>query len=127
MARQSDRRQGAIARVVAVHELELKPDADRAGFERVVRREIADLGRHMPGLVERRFLIGYKAERKGEYAMLWVFESAAALEALFGTEADPRQGPKAFVRYEAAIGPYLAAPRPDLIRYTDYLEIDGYP
>jgi hypothetical protein len=116
-----------MARIVALHELELKPEADRAGFERVVRREIVDLGQHMPGLVERRFLIGYKAAREGEYAMLWVFESAAALEALFGTAADPRPGPEAFVRYEAAIGPYLAAPRPDLIRYTDYLEIDGYP
>ena len=116
-----------MPRVVAVHELELRRDADRAEFERVVRREIAGLGRHMPGLVERRFLIGYKAARKGEYAMLWVFETADALEALFGTESDPRPGPEAFRRYEAAIGPYLAAPRPDLIRYTDYLEIDGYP
>jgi hypothetical protein len=116
-----------MPRVVAVHELDLKPGADRAAFESVVRREIVDLGQRMPGLVERRFLIGYRAARKGAYAMLWVFESRAALEALFGTEADPRPGPDAFVRYEAAIAPYLAAPRPDLIRYTDYLEIDGYP
>jgi hypothetical protein len=113
-----------MPRIVAVHELDLKPGADRAAFERVVRRETADLARHMPGLVERRFLIGLKAARKGEYAMLWVFESQAALEALFGTESDPRSGPDAFVRYEAAIGPYLAAARPDLIRFTDYLEID---
>ena len=116
-----------MPRVVAVHELDLKPGVDRTEFERVVRREVADLGRHMPGLVERRFLVGYRAARKGEFAMLWVFESPAALEALFGTETDPRPGPDAFVRYEAAIGPYLAAPRPDLIRYTDYLELDGPP
>ena len=116
-----------MPRIVAVHELDLKPGVDRAEFERIVRREVTDLGRHMPGLVERRFLVGYRAARKGEFAMLWVFESPAALEALFGTETDPRPGPDAFVRYEAAIGPYLAAHRPDLIRYTDYLEIDGRP
>lgn len=110
-------------RIVAVHELDLKPGVDRAAFERVVRREVADLPAAMPGLLERIFLIGYKAARRGEYAMLWVFESRAVLERLFGTEADPRPGPPEFVRYEAAIGPYLAAPRPDLIRYTDYEEI----
>jgi hypothetical protein len=116
-----------MPRVVALHELDLKPGVDRKAFEAVVRREIADLGQHMPGLVERRFLIGCRAARKGEYAMLWVFESLEALEGLFGSEAEPRPGPDAFVRYEAAIGPFLAAPRPDLIRYTDYLEIDGRP
>ena len=47
-----------MPRVVAVHELDLKPGVDRAEFERVVRRDTADLARHMPGLVERRFLIG---------------------------------------------------------------------
>jgi hypothetical protein len=95
--------------IVAVHELDLKPGVDRAEFERVVGRETADLARQVPGLVERRFLLGIKAARKGEYAMLWVFESQAALEALFGTESHPRAGPDAFVRYEAASGRYLAA------------------
>ena len=112
-----------MARIVAVHELDLKPGVDHAEFERVVREATAGLERAMPGLHQRLFLLGYKAARKGEYAMLWVFESRAALEAMFGTEHDPKPGPEAFVRYEAAIGPYLAAPRPDLIRFTDYEEI----
>jgi hypothetical protein len=116
-----------VARIVAVHELELKAGVDRARFERVVRRRIAGLGLQMPGLVERRFLKGYKGARAGEYAMLWVFESRAALEAMFGPPERPERGPEAFVRYEEAIGPYLAAPSPELIRFTDYLEIDGYP
>ena len=38
-----------------------------------------------------------------------------------------RQGAHKVSTREAAIGPYLAAPRPDLIQYTDYLEIDSYP
>jgi hypothetical protein len=116
-----------VARIVAVHELELKAGVDPDAFERVVRKELTDLGLHMPGLVERRFLRGYKGAREGGYAMLWVFESRTALEAMFGSPERPEAGPDAFVRYEAAIGPFLAAPRPDLIRYTDYLEIDGYP
>ncbi|TAK23892.1 MAG: hypothetical protein EPO26_07420 [Chloroflexota bacterium] len=116
-----------MARIIGVHELDLKPDADRAVFESVVRREIAELGLAMPGLVERRFLIGVKEARKGQHAMLWVFESQAAHEALFGTESEPLPGPEAFLRYEAAIAPFLAAPSPDRIRFTDYLEIDGYP
>jgi len=81
----------------------------------------------MPGLVDRRFLVGYKAARQGEYAMLWVFENREVLEALFGTDAAPKPGPPEFMRYEAEIGPFLSASRPDLIRYTDYEEIDGYP
>jgi hypothetical protein len=113
----------AMARIVAVHELDLKPGVDRAEFERVVRAASAGLEREMPGLVERLFLLGYKSARKGEYAMLWIFESRTALEAMFGTEAAPRPGPDAFVRYEAAIGQYLSADRPDLIRFTDYEEV----
>jgi hypothetical protein len=112
-----------MARIVAVHELDLKPGVDRAEFEWVVREATVGLEREMPGLQQRLFLRGYKAARKGEYAMLWVFESRDALEAMFGTEDDPKPGPEAFVRYEAAIGPYLAAARPDLIRFTDYEEI----
>jgi hypothetical protein len=112
-----------MARIVALHELDLKPGVDRREFERAVRAATAGLEREMPGLVERMFLLGYKAARKGEYAMLWVFESRDALEALFGTEDEPSPGPAAFVRYEAAIAPYLSAPRPDLIRFTDYEEI----
>jgi hypothetical protein len=112
-----------MARIVAVHELDLKPGVDRREFERVVREATVGLEQAMPGLVQRMFLLGYKAARKGEYAMLWVFEGRGALEAMFGTEDDPKPGPPAFVRYEAAIAPYLAAPRPDLIRFTDYEEI----
>ena len=115
-----------MARIVAVHELDLTPDADRAAFERVVRAEIADLGLHMPGLVERRFLRGYKGARLGAYAMLWVFESRAALEVMFGPPETPLRGPSAFVRYEDAIAPFLSAPSPELIRFTDYEEIVGY-
>ncbi len=81
----------------------------------------------MPGLVERRFLRGYLGEREGEYAMLLVLESVAAMEALYGPRDALRRGPDAFVRYEDAIAPFLSAPTPDLIRFTDYLEIDGYP
>jgi hypothetical protein len=116
-----------MARIIAVHELDLKPGADRAAFERVVQAEIADLGLHMPGLVERRFLRGYIGARDREYAMLWVFESVAALEVLHGPPDALRRGPAAFVRYEDAIAPFLSAPSPDLIHFTDYLEIDGYP
>ena len=116
-----------MARIVAVHELDLKSDADREAFERVVRAEIADLGLHMPGLVERRFLRGYKGARHSEYAMLWVFESRAALEGMFGPPEAPLRGPAAFVRYEDAIAPFLAAPSPELIRFTDYEELAGHP
>lgn len=116
-----------MARIVAVHHLDLKPGVDRAAFEALVGREIADLGLAMPGLVERRFLVGIKSARTGAYAMLWVFESRQALEGLFGTEADPRPGPPEFLRYEAAIAPYLVAPTPDQIEFTDYLELAGHP
>jgi hypothetical protein len=53
-------------------------------------------------------LKGYKAERKGSYAVLGIFKSQEALEELFGTECKPGRGPPIFIELR-------------IISQTDYL------
>src|SRR5258708_33977941 len=79
-----------MAKVISVHEYELKPDVPEADFERAIgdaeRRGLLDL----PGLVGHHFLKGMKGARSRAYAALWIFESRQAGERLRGTAEAPR-------------------------------------
>ena len=73
-----------MARIVSVHEYELRPGVEPADFERALgdaeRRGLFEL----PGLCEQHFLRGLKGARRGAYAAVWIFESREAWEALWG-------------------------------------------
>jgi hypothetical protein len=115
-----------MARVISVHEYELKRDADGVAFERAIheaeRRGLFDL----PGLVEHHFLRGLKGARRGAYAALWIFESQQAWEQLWGTVESPRRAaeyPNNWKIWEnEVLAPFLAHD-PDTIRFTSYEEI----
>lgn len=110
-------------RIFAIHEYELRKGVDAEEFEDVLKDALTSNELDLLGLESRHFLKGYKSERKGEYAVLWIFESQEALESLFGTEYEPKQGPQNFVSFERnLLARYLDRP-PHMIMYTDYWEL----
>jgi hypothetical protein len=115
-----------MARVISIHEYDLKPGADEAAFERAIheaeRRGLFTL----PGLVERHFLKGIKGARKGGYTGVWVYESREAWERLWGSLEAPRRlarYPKTWRVWEnEVLAPFLIQ-HPDTIRITSYEEL----
>lgn len=109
-----------MSRIYAIHEYELKRGVMSNEFESAIVNKLANL--HMTGLVSKHLLRGYKGERKGKYAVLWIFESQEALEKLFGTETRPLPEPPDFVGYENFIAKYIDR-EPMQITFTDYCEV----
>ena len=115
-----------MAKVISVHEYELRPEVPEADFERAVhdaeRRGLLDL----PGLVGHHFLKGLKGARRGAYAAIWNFESREAWERLWGSPDAPRpasQYPENWKIWENSVLAPLLAQDPDTIRFTSYEEI----
>src|SRR5215472_17781605 len=79
-----------MARVISIHEYDLKPGADVAAFRRAIR----DAERRglfaLAGLVEHHFLKGIKGARRDAYSAVWIFESREAWEKLWGSPEAPR-------------------------------------
>lgn len=117
-----------MPRVISVHEYELAPDADPADFEAAVRTALAENVPDLPGLEEHYLLKGMKGARTRRYAALWIYESRAAWEALWGPPDDPVEKenyPENWRVWEdEVLAPYLSGD-PDAIRFTSYRELDG--
>ena|SRR6267143_7090014 len=66
-----------MARVISIHEYELRRDADGAAFERALRD--ADMRGlfNLTGLVEHHFLRGFKGARQGAYIPRFGYSKAA--------------------------------------------------
>ena len=112
-----------MKRIFAIHEYELMNDVVPQEFELVMKNTLMSAELDMPGLESRHLLKGYKAERKGKYAVLWIFKSQQALEELFGTEHQPKRGPSNFVNYDdKVLSKFLRRPA-DKILFTDYWEL----
>jgi hypothetical protein len=115
-----------MARIVSVHEYELKPNADPEAFEAAVqsarKRGLLDL----PGLVDYYLLKGIKGARADRYAAIWVYASAEAWEALWGPPDDPlgkADYPERWHIWEdEVLAPHLRTD-PDAIRFTSYREL----
>ncbi|MGY0218895.1 hypothetical protein ACWJJH_16130 [Endozoicomonadaceae bacterium StTr2] len=108
--------------VICLHEHELISGADISAYEREVSETICSLD--IPGLLEARLLKGFKGERGGKYAVLWIFESPEAIADNFGTLENPRW-PEPWLHYEnKVLAKYLDC-EPDTICFTDYLEVAG--
>lgn len=115
-----------MAKVISVHEYELRPGVLEADFERAIhdaeRRGLLVL----PGLVGHHFLKGLKGARRGAYAAVWVFESRQAWERLWGPPEAPRpaaQYPENWKIWENTILAAFLTQDPDAIRFTSYEEI----
>lgn len=112
-----------MARIVSVHEYELRPGVQPADFERAVceaeRRALFEL----PGLVAHDFLRGLRGARRGAYAAVWIFESREAWERLWGPVEAPRppaEYPENWKIWENTILAPLLSQHPDTIRFTSY-------
>ena|SRR5438034_1185997 len=115
-----------MARVISVHEYELRPGVKDADFERAVRdaerRGLFDL----PGLVGHHFLKGVKGSRRDAYAAIWIFESRGAWEKLWGAVEAPRPPadyPAKWKVWENEVLAPLLVQAPDTIRFTSYQEV----
>jgi hypothetical protein len=112
-----------MAKVISIHEYDLKPGAVEADFERAIleaeRRGLFAL----PGLVDHHFLKGIKGVRKDGYTAVWIYESREAWERLWGSLEAPRRParyPQTWRVWENEIlAPFLSQ-RPDTIRFTSY-------
>ena len=115
-----------MAKVISVHEYELRPGVQAADFERA-RRDAEQRGLFdLPGLVGHHFLKGLKGARAGAYAAIWIFESREAWENLWGTVEAPRPAadyPDKWKVWENEVLALLLAQDPDTIRFTSYQEL----
>ena len=115
-----------MARVISIHEYELRPGVGRPEFEGALREAERQGLFELPGLCEHHFLRGVKGTRAGCYSAVWVYESRAAWEALWGPlEAphSPKEYPASWKIWENAILAPLLAQHPDTIRFTSYEEV----
>jgi hypothetical protein len=115
-----------MARIISIHEYELRPGVTPADFERALvkaqRQRLFDL----PGLREHHFLRGIKGARVDCYTAVWIYDSRAAWEALWGPLDEPRspaEYPPSWKIWENVILAPLLAQHPDTIRFTSYEEV----
>lgn len=115
-----------MSKVISIHEYVLKPDISDDQFEQAFRdAETRGLFR-MPGLVAYHFVKGIKGTRRGDYTAIWIYESRAAWEHLWGTVEHPRnkhEYPENWQVWEEAVLAPLLTQDPDTITFTSYEEI----
>jgi len=115
-----------MARVISVHEYELRPDVQEVDFERALHEAKRSGLFDLPGLTGHHFLRGLKGARRGAYTAIWIFESREAWERLWGTVEAPRPAgeyPENWKVWENTIlAPFLTQD-PDTIRFTSYEEV----
>jgi hypothetical protein len=109
-----------VMMIYAVHEHELKRDADVAQYERDVAAAIAHM--NVPGLLAAHHLRGFRGVRANRYAVLWLFASEEAITENFGT-LEQRRWPPDWAHYENVILAKYLDRHPDMIDYTDYHQV----
>jgi hypothetical protein len=117
-----------VARVISIHEYELKPGVDPEVFERTFKRADQEGLFDLPGLIDYVLLRGMKGHRRNQYTVLWVYQDRAAWERLWGPPDDP-YGPESYPeRWKSWERDFLAPlleTDPDHIHYTSYDEIEN--
>jgi heme-degrading monooxygenase HmoA len=118
-----------MARVVSIHEYELKPGINVEQFEQVLRDAEARGLLQLPGLVAHYLVKGTKGVRRGAYAAVWIYESREAWEHLWGTPEHPRlpqDYPDTWRVWEQdLLAPFLRD-NPDAISFTAYEELQRF-
>jgi hypothetical protein len=115
-----------MARVVSIHEYELAPGVAPADFERATRDAERQHLFDLPGLSEHHFLRGMKGARSGCYTAVWIYDSRAAWEALWGPPEAPHppaQYPPTWKIWENTLLAPLLVRHPDKTRFTSYEEV----
>jgi len=116
-----------MARVISIHEYDLVPEADPEAFESALR-DARDQGLpELPGLETYYLLRGIKGARTRRYGAVWVYESRAAWEALWGPSDDPLEKPDyppTWKTWEDEVLASYLREDPDAIRFTSYQEIE---
>src|SRR5215467_6780319 len=79
-----------MARMISVHEYELRPGTDPERFEQILRDAEALGLFDLPGLVSHHLVKGVKGVRRDAYAAIWVYESREVWERLWGTPEHPK-------------------------------------
>ncbi len=115
-----------MPRVVSVHEYRLQRGVEPAEFEAAVgaarERGLFDLA----GLVEVRLLRALRTTRRQTYAMLWIYESREAWEALWGPPGRPvPKGayPGLWQEWENEVLTRFLDREPDTIEYAAYEQV----
>jgi len=103
--------------IYALHEHELKPQADEVLYNKEISNALGDLT--IPGLLHAAHLKGIKGKRSSKYAILWIFESETALMDNFGTPDNPKLPEKRLHYENNVLAPFLDR-HPDTINFTDY-------
>ena len=115
-----------MARVVSIHEYQLKPDANQIAFERAFRNAEERGLFGLRGLIEHHFLKGLKGAHQAGYSAIWIYESQEAWEMLWGPLECPVQPPEYPEKWKIweneILAPFLTQ-HPDRIRFTSYEEL----
>jgi hypothetical protein len=115
-----------MARVISIHEYDLKPGIEASAFERALRDAERQRLFDLPGLCEHYFLRGMKGARASCYTAIWIYKSRAAWEALWGpldASRPPADYPANWKIWENTILAPLLTQHPDAIRFTSYEEV----
>ena len=119
-----------MARIISVHEYDLKPGSSPSQLERAFRDAEARGLFDLPGLTAHHFVKGVKGARRNAYAAVWIYESREAWERLWGTPEQPR-APREYpenwrIWEEELLAPILSS-HPDAITFTAYEELQQVP
>ena len=115
-----------MPKVISIHEYVLKPGVDAHQFERALHIAQERGLFRLPGLAAYHFVKGIKGTRKGHYTAIWIYESRAAWEALWGSVEHPRskhEYPENWQVWENEILSPLLTRDPDMIMFTSYEEL----
>jgi hypothetical protein len=116
-----------MARIISIHEYELKAGADAGAFETAIQAAEARGLLRLPGLVSHHFIKGIKGARRGRYAAVWIYESRDAWQLLWGTPEHPRPFEEYPVNWQIweqeILAPFLDR-IPDTISFTTYEELE---
>lgn len=114
-----------MARMISIHEYELKPGTSTASLEQTFWTAESRGLFELPGLTAHHFVKAVKGDRRDAYAAVWVYESREAWERLWGTLDRPRRSedyPEKWRIWEELLAPILSS-HPDAIRFTAYEEL----
>ena len=114
-----------MARIISIHEYDLKPGSDPQQFEHALQSAEARGLLRLPGLIAYHFVKGLRGTRRGAYAAVWVYESREAWEQLWGAPEQPKK-PQEYpdnwrIWEHEILAPFLEQ-HPDAIRFTAYEE-----
>ena len=115
-----------MARMISIHEYELRAGCDPQRFEQVRRDAEARGLFDLPGMIAHHFVRGVKGARRNAYAAIWVYESREAWERLWGTVEHPlgvAEYPEKWRIWEGELLAPILSGRPDAIKFTAYEEL----